>query len=162
MRTKMLLLVLLCAIFSGCMMDAGYDPSDKYDDKPLMYKTGEIKGYDCNVYYAYSELPKCTEKFEGYVMYVDMNSYSYYGSKSGVYACIDGFWTYKRDATSSELRSVPYYTDSIYPSYAECDFSSPSNDSYYDDDCVYYDFSDNKFYDTCVDVYSAIGSARAK
>jgi len=156
MRTKVLLLALLCALFSACMTDAGYDPSDKYDDKPIMYRTGRIEGYKCNVYNAYSILPKCTGKLEGYIIYADQ--YAYNGTKSGVFACIEGYWTYKRDASVRDLRNVPYYADSLYPSYTECDFSTPTTNSYYEDDCTYYDSDDG----VCYDSYYSIGRVEDK
>ena len=122
MRIKVLLMALMCMLFNACMMEAGYDPSDKYDDKDVMYKTGYIEDGICDDYYVYIEMPKCTDKLEGYVVSDDPGRFT----SAAVYACIDGFWTYRRQESTSKLENVPYYTEDLSPN-KKCNFGYSSN-----------------------------------
>lgn len=147
MRGILFFLALIGVLFSACYMDAGYDPSDKYDDKAVDYVVPYGVHTFCGSDTDKNCVPKCNENTEGMVFYVL--------DAEAVYACIDHYWTEKRKISEDdpELYGVPMYDGHIgrnssssrnYSSSSSVKrSSSSSNCSWCDDD---YDDDDDYYY----------------
>lgn len=121
MRGKLVLLALASFVLYACTVDLGYDPSSRYDDKPVEYivKCGRVH---CSSTHSDDNVPKCTKDLEGAIFFIE--------DQEAAYACIDGQWTEKRKMTlqQAEREGAKEYDSSINIISSSSRLSSSSSD----------------------------------
>lgn len=118
MRGKLFLLASASFIFNACTSDLGYDPSSRYDGKPVEYivKCGHVF---CSSGNDNDNIPKCTEELEGAIFFIKQQEASY--------ACIDGQWTKKREMA---LKDAERYGAKQYEGVYDPEGKQKSSSSY--------------------------------